>query len=278
MRPSSSVITTPNSSGLSTDFSASVASAPRSRWKASDLRQVEVAERVARDHDERLVEQLLGVLDRAGGAERRTPRPRTRCGRRATSRRRGSRGSPAAGRRASRRRRRSRCVRSSSTMCSMHGLPQIGTIGLGWFEVSGRRRVPSPPAITTALIRLPRRLDAQARAHGVEVDHAGREQRETEPDVDDVDGPAGGRVGHHDQAEADHQHRGRGLPQVDHGQLVAASRSHAQADQQHDVAPQDEDGRDHRADGRATTAGGRPSRSAGGRRAGRPGARSASSS
>ena len=34
-------------------------------------------------------------------------------------------------------------------MCSMHGFPQIGTIGFGWFEVSGRRRVPSPPAMTT---------------------------------------------------------------------------------------------------------------------------------
>jgi hypothetical protein len=42
--------------------------------------------------------------------------------------------------------------RSSSRMCSMHGLPQIETIGLGWFDVSGRRRVPSPPAITTAFI------------------------------------------------------------------------------------------------------------------------------
>ncbi len=31
----------------------------------------------------------------------------------------------------------------------MHGLPTIGTIGFGWFEVSGRRRVPSPPAMTT---------------------------------------------------------------------------------------------------------------------------------
>ena len=34
----------------------------------------------------------------------------------------------------------------------MHGLPTIGTIGFGWFEVSGRRRVPSPPAMTTAFI------------------------------------------------------------------------------------------------------------------------------
>src|SRR5215831_10319729 len=41
--------------------------------------------------------------------------------------------------------------RRSSTMCSMQGLPTMGTIGFGWFDVSGRRRVPSPPAITTAL-------------------------------------------------------------------------------------------------------------------------------
>ena len=38
----------------------------------------------------------------------------------------------------------------------MHGLPTIGTIGFGWFEVSGRRRVPSPPAITTAFTSPPR--------------------------------------------------------------------------------------------------------------------------
>ncbi len=38
----------------------------------------------------------------------------------------------------------------------MHGLPTIGTIGFGWFEVSGRRRVPSPPAITTAFTPPPR--------------------------------------------------------------------------------------------------------------------------
>ena len=35
----------------------------------------------------------------------------------------------------------------------MHGLPTIGTIGFGWFEVSGRRRVPSPPAMTTAFMQ-----------------------------------------------------------------------------------------------------------------------------
>ena len=35
-------------------------------------------------------------------------------------------------------------------MYSMHGLPHRDTIGLGWLLVSGRRRVPSPPAMTTA--------------------------------------------------------------------------------------------------------------------------------
>ena len=40
-------------------------------------------------------------------------------------------------------------------MCSMHGLPTIGTIGFGWFDVSGRRRVPSPPAMTTAFTSAP---------------------------------------------------------------------------------------------------------------------------
>jgi hypothetical protein len=34
----------------------------------------------------------------------------------------------------------------------MHGFPTIGTIGLGWLDVSGRSLVPSPPAMTTAFI------------------------------------------------------------------------------------------------------------------------------
>ena len=40
--------------------------------------------------------------------------------------------------------------RTSSRMCSMQGFPAMGTIGFGWLEVRGRRRVPSPPAMTTA--------------------------------------------------------------------------------------------------------------------------------
>src|SRR5688500_9495616 len=42
------------------------------------------------------------------------------------------------------------CSFRSSTMCSIIGRLAIGIIGFGWFEVSGRRRVPSPPAMITA--------------------------------------------------------------------------------------------------------------------------------
>jgi hypothetical protein len=35
-------------------------------------------------------------------------------------------------------------------MCSMMGRLHTGSMGLGWLAVSGRRRVPSPPAMITA--------------------------------------------------------------------------------------------------------------------------------
>ena len=37
-------------------------------------------------------------------------------------------------------------------MCSIIGRLTSGSIGLGAFDVSGRRRVPSPPAMITAFI------------------------------------------------------------------------------------------------------------------------------
>src|SRR6267143_5794664 len=40
----------------------------------------------------------------------------------------------------------------SSKMCPRQGLSTMGTIGLGRLIVSGRRRLPSPPAMTTACI------------------------------------------------------------------------------------------------------------------------------
>src|SRR3974390_2842717 len=45
--------------------------------------------------------------------------------------------------------------RSHSSMNEMKGRSTSLTIGLGTFEVSGRRRVPSPPARITAWIRSP---------------------------------------------------------------------------------------------------------------------------
>ena len=44
------------------------------------------------------------------------------------------------------------CWRSRLTTCSIMGRLAMGSIGLGWFEVSGRRRVPSPPAMITAFM------------------------------------------------------------------------------------------------------------------------------
>src|ERR1700712_3391156 len=43
----------------------------------------------------------------------------------------------------------------SRTMCSIIGTLAIGIIGFGWLLVSGRRRVPSPPARITAFILRP---------------------------------------------------------------------------------------------------------------------------
>src|SRR6185312_7221394 len=44
---------------------------------------------------------------------------------------------------------------SKSMMCSITGLLTTGARGLGKREVSGRKREPSPPAITTALMGTP---------------------------------------------------------------------------------------------------------------------------
>ena len=47
-------------------------------------------------------------------------------------------------------------VFNNVTMCSIIGRLTMGIMGLGMFEVSGRRRVPSPPAMITAFTRPPR--------------------------------------------------------------------------------------------------------------------------
>src|SRR6266567_7089739 len=45
------------------------------------------------------------------------------------------------------------CIRARRRTCCIIGLPTMGSIGLGWLLVSGRSRVPWPPAMITALIR-----------------------------------------------------------------------------------------------------------------------------
>ena len=71
IRPSSSVTTIPNSSGFSTDLSPIVTAAPFSRWNADQVGQVDVAEGIAGDDEEGLVEAVAREAHRAGGAERR---------------------------------------------------------------------------------------------------------------------------------------------------------------------------------------------------------------
>src|SRR5215213_5254335 len=44
------------------------------------------------------------------------------------------------------------CRASSRTMCSIIGWLTTGIIGFGWLLVSGRNRVPSPPAKITAFM------------------------------------------------------------------------------------------------------------------------------
>ena len=61
------------------------------------------------------------------------------------------------GTRRSRRCRRSRARASSVTMCSSIGRLTSGIIGFGWLLVSGRSRVPSPPARMTAFTLAPPR-------------------------------------------------------------------------------------------------------------------------
>ena len=120
--------------------------------------EVDVGEHVARDHEERVVELVRSRCapspavpsgDVLGGV------PHAR--RRSRSRRRSSRGSGWRGTRRSRRCRRSRAARAASTMCSIIGMLASGIIGFGWLLVSGRSRVPSPPARITAFTRAPPR-------------------------------------------------------------------------------------------------------------------------
>ena len=69
-RPSSSVTTIPNSSGFSTDLTRSPPRLVRA-VRLDELGQVDVAEGVAGDDEERVVEPARRALHGAGGAQRR---------------------------------------------------------------------------------------------------------------------------------------------------------------------------------------------------------------
>ena len=103
--------------------------------------------------------------------------------------------------------------RSSDTMCSIIGRPTRGSIGLGRFDVCGRKRVPSPPAMITAFIRCSSRGAALAQGRPRRGDVApGRPPGQHEADqsrhpADDADRllPAGGAVAEQKGGVREHQ-------------------------------------------------------------------------
>src|SRR5581483_2504600 len=226
-RPSSSVTTIPNSSGFSTDLSPIVTAAPFSLWNATILPRSmsqsaspEMTRKVSsRRSDARRTEPAvpsgLSSTEYSMFNPRFSPSlkyERIACGRNATVTT--TSVSP--------------CVRRSSRMCSMHGLPTIGTIGFGWLDVSGLSLVPSPPAMTTA--RLERVL-------------AEREQCERETGPEHPQRPAGAVVGDHHEPERRIEQPRRRLADHVHLELVAAADQERRSRDGEEVARRDHERR-----------------------------------
>ena len=129
-----------------------VASASLLLVRLDDRGEVDVGEHVAGDHEEALVELVHGVAHRAGRAEGRllggVDHPHAEVGAVAEVR------CGCVGHEGHRDDDLVEAVRASAgaTMCSIIGSLTSGIIGLGAFEVSGRSRVPSPPAMITAFM------------------------------------------------------------------------------------------------------------------------------
>ena len=100
----------------------------------------------------------------------------------------------------------------------MHGLPTIGTIGFGWFEVSGRRRVPSPPAMTTAFMRTPR-------SRALRPYNRSEASGEREAGPEDLARPLRRGVRDGRQPIAEEEQPGRGLAEEVDLEAVAAARA-----------------------------------------------------
>ena len=116
----------------------------------------------------------------------------------------------------------------------MHGLPTIGTIGFGWFDVSGRSRVPSPPAMTTAFTSRTSRRAFQRYA-------ASAASASAEADPEDDARPQRSLVRDHREAERRVQQPGRDLAQQVHLERVAAVHGRLVPDEQQKVTERDEE-------------------------------------
>src|SRR5215212_12012567 len=91
-------------------------------------------------------------------------------------------------------------------MCSMQGRLTIRIIGLGWSLVSGRNRVPCPPAIMIAFIQPHPRLEYSPQAHNIhEPRHDGEPEAHVENNL-----PHAARADHHER-DRSHEHGRRGL-------------------------------------------------------------------
>src|SRR4051794_9224229 len=253
--PSSSVTTIPNSSGFSTDFRPIVTDEPFSLWKRSSAERSmsqsaspEMTSTVSSSFPEASrTDPAVPSGDSSTEYSMFRPRPspvakyeRIACGRNARVMITSSKP----------------CFLSSSRMCSMQGLPTIGTIGFGWFDVSGRRRVPSPPAITTALISGPGAGQAGAsalwslrRAYGscehltarLEDVLAERDECERETGPEDPERPLCAVVRHHDEPQACVEQPSSNFAEEVHLKLVAAAHHERRADQGDEIAGRNEE-------------------------------------
>ena len=115
-------------------------------------------------------------------------------------------------------------------MCSMHGLPTIGTIGFGWFEVSGRSRVPSPPAITIALT-----VASHSSRPRAAYDTAAATARPTPIQKITSGQSVPARCGDH-EPDARIEHPGGQLPEEADGELVAARDHEPRAEHEQQIA------------------------------------------
>src|SRR4029450_6481420 len=134
--------------------------------------------------------------------------------------------------------------RRSSTMCSMQGLPTTGTIGFGWFDVSGRNLVPSPPAMTTAFMAHASGPGSVSSPYDCPPDGCGIRgcggKREPDADPEDDERPIGARRRGDDEGQGGVEDPCRHPAEEADRELVAAWNDDACAEYEQQVAADDE--------------------------------------